>query len=58
MSISWKIQLVAEITFSSVGEEDSKKSYPIYMHSMVADDLLKSFLDDHQFSLRTKMKKK
>ena len=64
----WKIQLAAEITFSSVGDEDSKKSYPIYMHSknlkvcdgfltgMVVDDLLKSFLDDYQFSLRTKMK--
>ena len=25
--------------------------------SMVVDDLLKSFLDDYQFSLRTKMKK-
>ena len=64
-----KIQLAAEITFSRVGEEDSKKYYPIYMHSnnlkvydgsvtsMVVDDLLKSFLDDYQFSLRTKMKK-
>ena len=29
----WKIQLAAEIIFSSVGDEDSKKSYPIYMHS-------------------------
>ena len=65
----WKIQLAAEISFSSVGDEDSKKSYPIYMHSknlkvydssftgMVVDDLSKSFLDDYQFSLRTKMKK-
>ena len=65
----WKIQLAAEITFSSVGDEDSKKSYPIYMHSknlkvyngslteMVVDDFLKSFLDEYQFSLGTKMKK-
>ena len=29
----WKIQLAAEITFSSVGDEDSKKSFLIYMHS-------------------------
>ena len=29
----WKIQLTAEITFSSVGDEGFKKSYPIYMHS-------------------------
>ena len=65
----WKIQLTAEIIFSSVGDEDSKKSYPIYLHSkdlkvydgfltgMVVGDLFKSFLDDYQFSLRTKMKK-
>ena len=65
----WKIQLAAEIIFSSVGDEDSKKPYSIYMHSknlkvydgsltgMVVDDLLKSFFDDYQFSLRTKMKK-
>ena len=65
----WKIQLAAEIIFSSVGDEDSKKSYPIYMYSknlkvhcgfstaMVVDGLLKSFLEDYQFSLRTKMKK-
>ena len=65
----WKIQLAAEVIFFSVSDEDSKKSYPIYMHSknlkvyygsstgMVLDDLLKSFLDDYQFSLRTKMKK-
>ena len=65
----WKIQLAAEIIFSSVGDEDSKKSDPIYMHSknlkvydcfltgMVVDDLSESFLDDYQFSLRTKMKK-
>ena len=65
----WKYQLSAEITVSSVGDEDSKKSYHIYMRSkslkvydgcltgMVVDDLLKSFLDDYQFSLRTKMKK-
>ena len=63
----WKIRLAAEITFSSVGEKDSKEFYPIYMHSensklyigsetsMVADDLFKRFLND--FSLRTKMKK-
>ena len=55
--------------FSSVSDEDSKKFYPFYMHrmnlkvydgfltGMVADDLLESFLDDYQFSLRTKMKK-
>ena len=66
---AWKIQLTAEITFSSVGEKDSKEFYPIYMHSdnskvyigsetsMVVDELLKSFLDGYQFSLRTKMKK-
>ena len=60
---------MAEITFSSIGDEDSKKSYSIYMHSknlkmydgyltgMVVDDLLKNFFDDYQFSLRTKMKK-
>ena len=65
----WKTQLGAEITFSSVGEKDSKEFYPIYMHSenskmytgygtnMVADDLFKSLLNDYQFSLRTKMKK-
>ena len=29
----WKIRLAAEITFSSVGEKDSKEFYPIYMHS-------------------------
>ena len=63
----WKIQLAAESTFSSVGDEDSKKCYPIYMHSInlkvydgsvtgiVVDDLLKSFLDNYQFTLRTKM---
>ena len=66
----WKIQLVAEITFSSTAEEGSKEFYPIYMHSenskvyicfqtsMVVDDLFKSFLDDYQFCLRTKMKKR
>ena len=65
----WKIQLAAEITFSSVGEKDSKEFYPIYMHRenlrvyigsetrMVVDDLLKSLLNDYQFSLRRKMKK-
>ena len=65
----WKIQLTTEITFSSVDGKDTKEFYPIYMHSdnskvyigsesnMVVDDLLKSFLDDYQFSLRTKMKK-
>ena len=65
----WKIQLAAENTFSSVGYEDAKKSYSIYMHSknlkvydghltgMVVDDLLKSFLEYYQFSLRTKMRK-
>ena len=65
----WKIQLAAEITFSSAGDEDSEIFYPIYMHNknwkvydgslagMVVDDVLKSFLDDYQFSLRTKMKK-
>ena len=64
----WKIQLAAEITFSSVGYEDAKKSYFIYMHSknlkvydghltgMVVDDLLKSFLEYYQLSLRTKMR--
>ena len=52
--------------FSGVGDEDFKKSYPIYMHiqnlkaydgsltGMVVDNLLESFLDDYQFSLRTK----
>ena len=66
----WKIQLAAEIIFFTVGDEDFIKSYPIHMHSknlkvydgsltgMVVDDLLKSFLDDYRFSLRTKMKKK
>ena len=29
----WKIQLAAEITFSGVGEKNSKDFYPIYMHS-------------------------
>ena len=29
----WKIQLAAKITFSSVGEKDSKEFYPIYMHN-------------------------
>ena len=65
----WKTQLEAEITFSSVGEKDSKEFYPIYMHSenskmytgygtsMVTDDLFKSLLNDYQFSFRTKMKK-
>ena len=65
----WKIQLAAEFTFSSVGDEDFKKSYRIYMHSknlkvfngsltgMAAHDLLRSVLDDYQFFLRTKMKK-
>ena len=54
----WKIELAAGIPFSSVGDEDSKKYYPIYMHSknlkvyngsltgMAVHDLLKSFLDD------------
>ena len=67
---AWKIQLVAEITFSCDGEKDSKDFYPIYINSenskayigsetsIVVDDLLKSFLDDYQFSLRTKMKKR
>ena len=51
----WKIQLAAEINFSSVGDEDSKNFYHIYMHSknlkvyngsltdMAVDDLLKLF---------------
>ena len=59
---------MAEIIFSSFGDEDSKKFYPIYIHSknlkvyfgsltgMVVDDLLESFLD-YKFSLKTKMKK-
>ena len=50
----WKIQLSAEVTFSSVSEKDYKEFYPIYMHSdnlkvyigsetnMVVDDPLKS----------------
>ena len=29
----WKIQLVAEITSSSVDEKDSEEFYPIYIHS-------------------------
>ena len=33
------------------------KVYDGYLTGMVVDDLLKSFLDDYQFSLRTKMKK-
>ena len=36
------------------------KNLKVYYDSstgMVVDDLLKSFLDDYQFSLRTKMKK-
>ena len=61
--------MAAEIIFSSVGDEDSKKFYPIYMRSknlkvydssltrMVVDDLLKSFLNDYQFSLRRKKTK-
>ena len=34
------------------------KVYDGYLTGMVVDDLLKSFLDDYQFSLRTKMRKK
>ena len=34
------------------------KVYDGYLTGMVVDDLLKNFLDDYQFSLRTKMKKK
>ena len=33
------------------------KVYDGSLTGMVVDDLLKSFLDDYQFSLRTKMKK-
>ena len=33
------------------------KVYDGYLTGMVVDDLLKSFLDDYQFFLRTKMKK-
>ena len=33
------------------------KVYDASLAGMVVDDLLKSFLDDYQFSLRTKMKK-
>ena len=29
----WKIQLAAEINFSSVGEKGSEEFYPIYMRS-------------------------
>ena len=29
----WKIQLAAEISFSRVGDEDSKEFYSIYMHT-------------------------
>ena len=28
----WQTKLGAEITFSSVGDKDSKAFYPIYMH--------------------------
>ena len=64
-----KIQLAAEITFSSVGEKDSEKFYPMYMHSdhlkvyigfetsEVVNKLFKSFLDEYQYVLKTKMKK-
>ena len=34
------------------------KVYDGSVTGMVVDDLLKSFLDDYQFSLRTKMKKR
>ena len=65
----WKIQLAAEITFSTVGEKDSEKFHSIYMHSnnskvyigsetsMVVDDLFKSFLNKYQYVLKTKMEK-
>ena len=33
------------------------KVYDGYLTGMVVDDLLKSFLDDYQFSLSTKIKK-
>ena len=65
----WKIQLTAEITFSVVGEKDSEKCFPMYMHSdnlkvyigfetsEVVNKLFKSFLDEYQYALKTKMKK-
>ena len=61
--------MTAEITFSAVGEKDSEKCFPMYMHSdnlkvyigfetsEVVNKLFKSFLDEYQYALKTKMKK-
>ena len=65
----WKIQLAAEMAFSTVSEKDSEKLHPIYMHSdnskvyigsetsEVVNKLFKSFLNEYQYVLKTKMKK-